>query len=55
METEPKIPWRDVVKFIGQLNHDLRDNLNAIELQSAFLGEIVQDPEAKKKLRDCAR
>ena len=49
-QSEPKIAWRDVVKFIGQLNHDLRNLLNGIELQTAFLGELVEQPEAKSEL-----
>jgi len=49
-QTEPKISWPEVVEFIGQLNHDLRNHLNGIELQSAFLGEIVEQPEAKSEV-----
>jgi light-regulated signal transduction histidine kinase (bacteriophytochrome) len=49
-KSDPKIPWEDVVRFIGQLNHDVRNHLNAIELQSAFLGEIVEQPDAKKEV-----
>ena len=44
------VPWRDVVKFIRQLNHDLRNHLNAVELQAAFLGEIVTEAEAKGEI-----
>lgn len=50
-ETEPKIVWSEVTKFVGQLNHDLRNHLNALELQGAFLGEIVENPEAKKEIK----
>jgi light-regulated signal transduction histidine kinase (bacteriophytochrome) len=49
-QSELKIAWQDVVKFIGQLNHDIRNHLNGIELQSAFLGEIVEQPEAKSEV-----
>jgi K+-sensing histidine kinase KdpD len=58
LQSEPKIPWSTVVKFIGQLNHDLRNHLNAIELQAAFVGEIVDEPEAKgeiKRLRELTK
>ncbi len=48
---EPKILWSEVTKFIGQLNHDLRNHLNAVELQAAFLNEIVTEPEAKEELK----
>jgi len=53
--SQPNIEWPAVTKFIGQLNHDLRNHLNALELQSAFLSEIVEQPEAKdevKRLRE---
>ncbi len=50
-EAEPKILWTDVRKFVGQLNHDLRNHLNAIELQAAFLNEIVEQPEAKEEVQ----
>ncbi len=49
--TEPKIAWPEVTKFIGQLNHDLRNHLNAVELQAAFLSEIIEEPEAKKEIK----
>ena len=51
LESEPSILWPQVVRFIGQLNHDIRNHLNAIELQSAFLGEIVEAGEAKEEVR----
>ena len=54
-ETEPKISWEVVTKFIRQLNHDLRNHLNAVELQLAFLNEIAAEAEIKaelKRLRD---
>jgi signal transduction histidine kinase len=53
--TEPKILWPEVTRFIGQLSHDLRNHLNAVELQIAFLGESIGGPEAKgeiKRLRE---
>ncbi len=49
--TDPLIPWPQVTSFISQLNHDVRNHLNAIELQSAFLGEIVEGDEAKGEVR----
>jgi hypothetical protein len=54
-QLEPKISWPEVTKFIGQLNHDLRNHLNGVELQAAFLGEIVEDPEVKRKSNVCAK
>ena len=52
-----KVEWPDLVKFIRQLSHDLRNHLNAVELQSAYLGEVATDPELKdeiKRLRQMA-
>jgi K+-sensing histidine kinase KdpD len=49
------VPWSDTVRFIRQLTHDLRNHLNAIELQSAYIGELADKPELKeeiKRLRD---
>src|SRR6267143_314783 len=31
------VSWPDMVKFVRQLSHDIRNNLNAVELQSAYL------------------
>jgi K+-sensing histidine kinase KdpD len=42
------VPWVHAVRFIRQLSHDLRNHLNAIELQSAYVNELQDDP----KLRD---
>jgi K+-sensing histidine kinase KdpD len=41
----------DVVKFIRQLSHDLRNHLNAAELQAAYIAEIAQDSEVKEELK----
>ena len=49
------VSWDDVVRFVRQLSHDLRNHLNAIELQSAFLSELTQDAELQgeiKRLRE---
>jgi K+-sensing histidine kinase KdpD len=39
------VPWSDTVRFVRQLSHDLRNDLNAMELQSAYIGELAQDQE----------
>lgn len=41
----------DVVKFVRQLAHDLRNDLNAAELQSAYLAELAEDPELKEEIK----
>ena len=45
------VPWNDVVLFVRQLSHDLRNHLNAIELQSTFLSELAEDAELKTEVR----
>ena len=49
------IPWGDTVRFIRQLSHDLRNHLNAIELQSTYINELEENPQLKgeiKRLRE---
>ena len=41
----------DVVKFVRQLGHDLRNHLNAAELQSVYLAEIAENPEFKDEVK----
>ena len=46
--------WTDIVRFVRQLSHDLRNHLNAAELQAVYIGELAGDGELKteiKKLR----
>jgi K+-sensing histidine kinase KdpD len=45
------IAWGDIVRFVRQLNHDLRNHLNAVELQAAYLGELATDPELSSELK----
>jgi len=45
------IAWSDIVRFVRQLNHDLRNHLNAAELQAAYLGELATDPELSSELK----
>ena len=49
------VPWNDAIRFIRQLSHDLRNDLNAIELQSAYIGELATNEELQgeiKRLRE---
>lgn len=41
----------EVVKFIRQLAHDLRNHLNAAELQSAYLMEIAENNELRDEIK----
>lgn len=45
------VPWERVENFVGQVAHDVRNGLNALELQLTFLGEICVDPEAVDECR----
>lgn len=49
-DRDERVPWADVVSFARQLSHDLRNHLNAAELQSAYIGEIAQDAELKAEI-----
>jgi signal transduction histidine kinase len=49
------IPWSDTSRFIQHLSHDLRNDLNAIELQSTYISELERTEELKgeiKRLRE---
>jgi K+-sensing histidine kinase KdpD len=47
----PNVAWSDVVRFIRQLSHDLRNHLNAIELQSAYISELAREEELKSEMK----
>jgi K+-sensing histidine kinase KdpD len=44
------VPWMDIVRFMRQLSHDLRNHLNAAELQSAYISELAEDDELKQEI-----
>ncbi len=46
-----QIAWTDLVRFLRQLSHDLRNHLNAAELQAVFIGELASDPEIKSEVK----
>ena len=43
--------WSDTVLFVRQLSHDLRNDLNALELQSAYIAELTQDQELTSEIK----
>ncbi len=47
---ELRVPMPEVSVFLRQLSHDLRNHLNAAELQSAYLKEIATEPEIKEEI-----
>lgn len=48
---EDQIAWSTFVKFLRQLCHDLRNHLNAAELQAALVGELNRDAELKVEVQ----
>ncbi len=46
-----QIELSDFARFVRQLSHDLRNHLNAAELQSAFIAEIAADAEVKDEVK----
>jgi K+-sensing histidine kinase KdpD len=50
-EANGNVQWENFVKFVRQLSHDLRNQLNAAELQSALIGELTNDAEIKSEIR----
>jgi K+-sensing histidine kinase KdpD len=49
------VPWNNVVRLVRQLSHDLRNHLNAAELQAVYLNELAENDEMKgeiKRLRE---
>ena len=51
LERSVVVPWERFENFVGQFTHDVRNGLNAIELQLTFLGEISTDPEAVEEVK----
>jgi signal transduction histidine kinase len=43
--------WTEVVRFVRQLSHDLRNHLNAAELQAVYIGELAGDGELKAEIK----
>jgi signal transduction histidine kinase len=45
------VPWSDLARFVRQLGHDLRNDLNALELQSAYIAELTEDQELQNEIK----
>ncbi len=45
------VPFERVAGLVRQLTHDVRNGLNTLDLQSAFLQELVSDPEALPEVK----
>jgi K+-sensing histidine kinase KdpD len=49
--SELEVPFSRVAAFIRQVTHDVRNNLNAMDLQAAFAAELITDKEAAEEVR----
>jgi signal transduction histidine kinase len=45
------VPWTDIVRFVRQLSHDLRNYLNAADLAAAYINEVTVDTELKTEIK----
>ena len=45
------VSWIDIIRFVRQLSHDLRNHLNAAELQAVYIGELTGDAELKTEVK----
>jgi len=54
-ENAPAIPVPRLVNFVRQVTHDVRNGLNAIDLQSAFIAEIAGEGEVGEEMSKLRR
>jgi signal transduction histidine kinase len=47
---DPPIPFSRVAKFVRQLMHDVRNGLNAIDLESSLIAELTSEPELSAEI-----
>jgi len=45
------VPWPRVVTFTRQLSHDVRNGLNALDLEASYITELNTDPEIAEELK----
>ena len=50
-DAETAVPLPKVINFVRQLSHDLRNSLNAAELQAAYISEISEGDEMKDEIK----
>jgi K+-sensing histidine kinase KdpD len=46
-----RVAWSDIARLVRQLSHDLRNDLNALELQSAYIAELTEDEELQTEIK----
>src|ERR1700726_1220120 len=47
----PSVPWSVMGRFVRRRSHDIRNTLNAVELQSAYLAELAEEGEMKTEVQ----
>lgn len=50
MDSAPEIPLKRVAEFVRQHAHDVRNGLNSLDLETAYLTELVVDGEAAESV-----
>jgi signal transduction histidine kinase len=50
MTAIPDVSWSRVATFVRQHTHDLRNDLNGLDLEAALLADIVADPEGTESI-----
>src|SRR3954464_15452877 len=46
-----QIPYPRIAAFVRQVTHDVRNNLNSLDLQAAYATELITDPEAAAEVK----
>jgi signal transduction histidine kinase len=46
-----QIPYTRIAAFVRQVTHDVRNNLNSLDLQAAYATELITDPEAAAEVK----
>jgi signal transduction histidine kinase len=54
-ENGPAVPLPRLVNFVRQVTHDVRNGLNAIDLEAAFIAEIAGDGELGEEVSKLRR
>ncbi len=47
MDNQPELSWPLIAGFVRKHTHDVRNDLNGLDLEAALLRELVSDTEAK--------
>jgi signal transduction histidine kinase len=47
----PLVPFERVVSMVRHLTHDARNGLNSVDLQAAYVAELVTDDETRREVK----